>query len=364
MKKLIFIFLFAFTLSANAQPWKTILGDLRIVNKTDTLFIRSLTDYWRIYTGSNKLTLFIDSIHFQDNSVLHSVALLSNDSINTTAIQVNRLWGTETTTLSGNFYNTIGNQQLFNTSNYDGSYLSLFGKMQGFVDDNSFITTGHGSYFGTYLYNVGPYTGYFSGYEQWDSGNIVKDKGFVATTDNVKMMFVDDTLGINSKITFDVDQFRLFMGSFTNSIISAYQTSEIFRITQGVFASQDSYSTDNMTIDSTGVHMTGYSSKTFTNMSVAFIAQNADSTVDFTGNDATLTGNLSVTGNITQNIIIYTLTDDTPTDAEITAAIGLTAVQAGRGATYIIEDADESGLIYDVISNGSKWSYIKRTDAL
>lgn len=59
-----------------------------------------------------------------------------------------------------------------------------------------------------------------------------------------------------------------------------------------------------------------------------------------------------------------TLTDGVPTEAEINAALGLTPATATRGATYIIQDADGTLLIYDVISDGTDWFYTVRTKAL
>jgi hypothetical protein len=59
-----------------------------------------------------------------------------------------------------------------------------------------------------------------------------------------------------------------------------------------------------------------------------------------------------------------TLTDGVPTEAEINAALGLTPATATRGATYIIQDADGTLLIYDVISDGRGWFYTVRTKAL
>lgn len=59
-----------------------------------------------------------------------------------------------------------------------------------------------------------------------------------------------------------------------------------------------------------------------------------------------------------------TLTDGVPTEAEINAALGLTPATATRGATYIIQDADGTLLIYDVISDGTGWFYTVRTKAL
>jgi hypothetical protein len=58
------------------------------------------------------------------------------------------------------------------------------------------------------------------------------------------------------------------------------------------------------------------------------------------------------------------LTDNTPTDAEITSALGKTAIEAGKGYTKIIKDTSGSGLIYICISDGAAWQYIKLTIAI
>ena len=57
------------------------------------------------------------------------------------------------------------------------------------------------------------------------------------------------------------------------------------------------------------------------------------------------------------------LTDNTPSDADITAALGMTAVVAGKNYTRIIKDTNGSGLVYLVISDGTVWQYIKLTIA-
>jgi hypothetical protein len=57
------------------------------------------------------------------------------------------------------------------------------------------------------------------------------------------------------------------------------------------------------------------------------------------------------------------LTDNTPTDGEITAALGMTATVAGKNYTRIIKDTNGSGLIYLVFSDGTYWHYIKSTIA-
>lgn len=58
------------------------------------------------------------------------------------------------------------------------------------------------------------------------------------------------------------------------------------------------------------------------------------------------------------------LTDDTPTAAEITAALGLTAAAAGKGYSRIIKDTNGAGLIYLVVSDGTSWHYFKSTIAI
>ena len=58
------------------------------------------------------------------------------------------------------------------------------------------------------------------------------------------------------------------------------------------------------------------------------------------------------------------LTDNTPTDAEITAAIGKTATVAGKNYTKMIKDTSGSGLIYLVASDGTSWQYVKLTIAI
>ena len=61
--------------------------------------------------------------------------------------------------------------------------------------------------------------------------------------------------------------------------------------------------------------------------------------------------------------VIAALTDNTPTNAEITSALGMTAAVAGANYTRIIKDSDGSGLIYQVFSDGTSWHYIKSTIA-
>lgn len=58
------------------------------------------------------------------------------------------------------------------------------------------------------------------------------------------------------------------------------------------------------------------------------------------------------------------LTDNTPTDAEIDTAIGLTAVAAGAGYQVIIKDTTGTGLLYKVESDGTNWFYSVMTKAI
>lgn len=58
------------------------------------------------------------------------------------------------------------------------------------------------------------------------------------------------------------------------------------------------------------------------------------------------------------------LTDNTPTAAEITAAIGKTPSQAGKGYKVSLKDTSGSGLIYFVESDGTDWFYVKFTKAI
>lgn len=57
------------------------------------------------------------------------------------------------------------------------------------------------------------------------------------------------------------------------------------------------------------------------------------------------------------------LTDGTPTEAEITAIVGSPASK-GEGYRAIIEDSDGSGLLYLIVSDGTGWNYIALTLAL
>ena len=57
------------------------------------------------------------------------------------------------------------------------------------------------------------------------------------------------------------------------------------------------------------------------------------------------------------------LTDGTPTEAEITAIVGSPA-NKGTGYRAIILDSDGSGLLYLIVSDGTGWNYIALTLAL
>jgi hypothetical protein len=58
------------------------------------------------------------------------------------------------------------------------------------------------------------------------------------------------------------------------------------------------------------------------------------------------------------------LTDGTPTAAQLNAVIGLTAIQAGKGYQVTVKDSDGTGLLYKVESDGTDWHYIVMTKAL
>jgi hypothetical protein len=58
------------------------------------------------------------------------------------------------------------------------------------------------------------------------------------------------------------------------------------------------------------------------------------------------------------------LTDNTPTDGEITTALGRTAIVAGKNYTRFIKDTSGSGLVYLTVSDGTAWQYVKLTIAI
>ncbi|MCK4816321.1 hypothetical protein KA005_11180 [bacterium] len=69
-------------------------------------------------------------------------------------------------------------------------------------------------------------------------------------------------------------------------------------------------------------------------------------------------------GAIYQLPISHSLTDSTPTDAEIDAATGTTPSVAGSGWQRLILDSDGSALMYIIVSDGSNWQYTAMTIAL
>lgn len=93
--------------------------------------------------------------------------------------------------------------------------------------------------------------------------------------------------------------------------------------------------------------------------SIIYGVQNADNSLQTLNLNANVTPLL-----LTLTTITDTLTDGAPTDTELTAAIGMTATVAGKGASFVVIDADGSKDVYDVISNGTEYWYVKRTKAL
>jgi hypothetical protein len=58
------------------------------------------------------------------------------------------------------------------------------------------------------------------------------------------------------------------------------------------------------------------------------------------------------------------LTDGTPTDAQIDSVTGLTPAGAGAGYQCMIKDTNGTGLLYLIISDGTDWYYLVMTKAL
>lgn len=69
-------------------------------------------------------------------------------------------------------------------------------------------------------------------------------------------------------------------------------------------------------------------------------------------------------GKIIQAQITAAVTDNTPTDAEIDAATGLTPATAGAGWQCTIKDSNGTGLLYRIESDGTDWFYTVMTKAL
>jgi len=72
---------------------------------------------------------------------------------------------------------------------------------------------------------------------------------------------------------------------------------------------------------------------------------------------------VGVNGIITKQLS-GSLTDGTPTAAEITAIVGVSATLAGAGFQVTIKDTDGTGLLYKVESDGTDWFYTVMTKAL
>lgn len=77
-----------------------------------------------------------------------------------------------------------------------------------------------------------------------------------------------------------------------------------------------------------------------------------------------INGDLVVSGSVQVDQLSASLTDGTPTDAEIDAATSLTPATAGAGYQVTIKDSDGSGSLYKVESDGTSWYYIELTQAL
>jgi len=72
---------------------------------------------------------------------------------------------------------------------------------------------------------------------------------------------------------------------------------------------------------------------------------------------------INYSGNLSPRLITAALTDDSPTDAEIDEATGLTPATAKAGWQCTIKDSNGSGLLYKVESDGTYWFYSKMTKA-
>ena len=75
-------------------------------------------------------------------------------------------------------------------------------------------------------------------------------------------------------------------------------------------------------------------------------------------------GRATISGQLKTLQISAALTDNTPTDAEIDTATGLTPITAGAGYQVTIKDNNGTGLLYKVESDGTDWYYIVMTKAL
>lgn len=75
-------------------------------------------------------------------------------------------------------------------------------------------------------------------------------------------------------------------------------------------------------------------------------------------------GSLYTSGAHYQDLLTGSLTDGTPTAAQINTITGLTPATATAGYKRQILDSDGTGLIYDITSDGTNWQYLVRTKAL
>ena len=75
-------------------------------------------------------------------------------------------------------------------------------------------------------------------------------------------------------------------------------------------------------------------------------------------------GSIDVTGAFYHSQLTGSLTDGTPTAAEINIITALTPATATAGYKIEILDSDGTGLIYDITSDGTNWQYLTRTKAL
>ena len=75
-------------------------------------------------------------------------------------------------------------------------------------------------------------------------------------------------------------------------------------------------------------------------------------------------GRVIISGQIKTLQISAALTDNTPTDAEIDTATGLTPATAGAGYQVTIKDNNGTGLLYKIESDGTDWYYTVMTKAI
>jgi hypothetical protein len=89
----------------------------------------------------------------------------------------------------------------------------------------------------------------------------------------------------------------------------------------------------------------------------------ANSEFSVTLSDETLLQIYYDRGGIKLKQLSGSLTDGTPTAAEITAIVGVSASVAGAGFQVTIKDSDGTGLLYKVESDGTNWFYLVMTQA-